>query len=75
MAGLGGMKVTDMNGVKVYTVSGQKSFASWLAPDKKRSLRKDAGMCFSLPLLLFSRAISRRVPWFSYMKTCEEPYF
>jgi ribosome biogenesis protein ENP2 len=42
MAGLGGMKVTDMNGVKVYTVSGQKSFASWLAPDKKRSLRKDA---------------------------------
>lgn len=43
MAGPGGMKVTDLNGVKVYTVSGQRSFASWINPTKLRSLRKDEG--------------------------------
>lgn len=43
MAGQGGMKVTAMNGVKVYTVSGQRQFASWIDPSKKRALRKDDG--------------------------------
>jgi hypothetical protein len=37
------MKVTAMNGVKVYTVSGHRQFASWLPPNKKRALRKDQG--------------------------------
>lgn len=50
MAAQGGIKaVTETNGVKEKIVSGKNSFASGLAPDKKRSLRKDdgAGMCFS----------------------------
>jgi hypothetical protein len=40
---------TEANGVKEKVVSGKNSFASGLAPEKKRSLRKDdaAGMCFS----------------------------
>lgn len=41
MAGPAGMKVTAMNGVKVYTVSGHRQFASWLPPNKKRALRTD----------------------------------
>ncbi|KAL2613245.1 hypothetical protein R1flu_024937 [Riccia fluitans] len=41
MSGTGGMKVTSLNGVKVYNVSGQRSFASWVAPAKMRALRKD----------------------------------
>lgn len=50
MAGQGGINgVTETNEVKEKVVSGKNSFASGLAPDKKRSLRKDdgAGMCFS----------------------------
>lgn len=44
MAGQGGIKaVTEANGVKEKVVSGKNSFASGLAPDKKRSLRKDDG--------------------------------
>lgn len=41
MAGPAGMKLTAMNGVKVYTVSGHRQFASWLPPNKKKALRKD----------------------------------
>ncbi|BBN17361.1 ribosome biogenesis protein ENP2 [Marchantia polymorpha subsp. ruderalis] len=41
MSGPGGMKVTSLNGVKVYAVSGQRSFATWVAPAKMRALRKD----------------------------------
>ncbi|CAK9265315.1 unnamed protein product [Sphagnum jensenii] len=44
MAAQGGIKaVTETNGVKEKIVSGKNSFASGLAPDKKRSLRKDDG--------------------------------
>lgn len=43
MAGPAGMKLTAMNGVKVYTVSGHRQFASWLPPNKKKALRKDQG--------------------------------
>ncbi|KAJ7221766.1 hypothetical protein O6H91_Y467000 [Diphasiastrum complanatum] len=35
------MKVTAINGVKVYSVSGHRSFASWLSPSKLKALRKD----------------------------------
>ncbi len=59
MAGQGGIRaVKETNGVKEKIVSGKNSFASGLAPDKKRSLRKDsgAGMCFSFsPFLLLCK--------------------
>lgn len=58
--------MTALNGVKVYTVSGHRQFASWLPPDKKRALRKDQGKynllyakgCFQL---LCALSISRRM--------------
>lgn len=40
----GNLKSTAINGVKMYTVSGQhRSLATWLAPKKLRALRKDKG--------------------------------
>lgn len=35
------MKVTSLNGVKVYSVSDQRSFPSWLPPAKLKSLKKN----------------------------------
>ena len=66
MATPGGMRVTALNGVKVYTVSGHRQFASWLPPDKKRALRKDQGTCNLLYAngclqLLCALSISRRM--------------
>ncbi|KAF3332315.1 nucleolar protein 10 [Carex littledalei] len=37
----GSIKSTSINGVKLYTLSGQRSTASLLDPKKKRALRKD----------------------------------
>ncbi|KAK9091762.1 hypothetical protein Sjap_024939 [Stephania japonica] len=37
----GGLKATSINGVKMYSVSGQRSVATWLPPKKMRALRKD----------------------------------
>eukprot|EP00899_Mesostigma_viride_P002570 jgi/Mesvir1/12313/Mv00509-RA.1 len=39
----GSLKVTAVNGVKVYNVSSGKSIPGWLDEKKKRSLRKDEG--------------------------------
>lgn len=36
------MKVTAINGVKMYSVSGQRSFPTWLTPKKLKALRKDS---------------------------------
>lgn len=36
------MKVTAINGVKMYAVSGQRSVATWFTPKKLRALRKDS---------------------------------
>ncbi|KAF9591603.1 hypothetical protein IFM89_004832 [Coptis chinensis] len=42
MASQGGnLKSTSINGVKLYSVTGQRSTATWLAPKKLRALRKD----------------------------------
>ncbi|KAF5201558.1 Nucleolar protein [Thalictrum thalictroides] len=42
MANQGGtLKSTSINGVKMYSVSGSRSVATWLAPKKQRELRKD----------------------------------
>ncbi|XP_077248557.1 embryo sac development arrest 7 [Tasmannia lanceolata] len=42
MASQGGsLKSTDINGVKMYSVSGQRSLATWLKPKKKKSNWKD----------------------------------
>ncbi|KAL5726458.1 hypothetical protein ACHQM5_009500 [Ranunculus cassubicifolius] len=37
----GTLKSTSINGVKMYSVSGQKSEATWINPKKKNALRKD----------------------------------
>ncbi|KAK9106221.1 hypothetical protein Scep_023065 [Stephania cephalantha] len=37
----GSLKSTSINGVKMYSVSGQRSVATWLPPKKMRALRKD----------------------------------
>eukprot|EP01018_Ginkgo_biloba_P008604 Gb_40390 [translate_table: standard] len=37
----GSMKVTAINGVKMYAISGQQSFPTWLPPKKLKALRKD----------------------------------
>lgn len=40
----GNLKSTSINGVKMYTVTGQnRSLATWLDPKKLRALRKDKG--------------------------------
>lgn len=42
MANQGGsIKSTSINGVKLYNISGQRSLATWLAPKKLKSLRKN----------------------------------
>ncbi|KAH9318355.1 hypothetical protein KI387_020124, partial [Taxus chinensis] len=42
MAGEGGsMRVTAINGVKMYVVSGQRSLPTWHHPNKLKALRKD----------------------------------
>ncbi|KAF3788508.1 Nucleolar protein 10 [Nymphaea thermarum] len=41
MGSHGGLKVSSVNGVKIYSVSGQRSIATWLAPKKLKALRKD----------------------------------
>ncbi|ERN19337.1 nucleolar protein 10 [Amborella trichopoda] len=42
MANQGGsIKVSSINGVKTYSVSGQRSLATWLPPKKLKALRKD----------------------------------
>ncbi|MCO5576347.1 hypothetical protein L7F22_030156 [Adiantum nelumboides] len=38
---MGSMKVTSLNGVKVYSVSNQRSLPSWLPPSKLKTLKKD----------------------------------
>ncbi|KAI5070277.1 hypothetical protein GOP47_0014620 [Adiantum capillus-veneris] len=38
---MGSMKVTSLNGVKVYSVSDQRSFPSWLPPSKLKTLKKN----------------------------------
>ncbi|KAH7387446.1 hypothetical protein KP509_16G023700 [Ceratopteris richardii] len=38
---MGSMKVTSLNGVKVYSVSDHRSFPSWLPPSKLKSLKKN----------------------------------
>nr|CAD1830273.1 unnamed protein product [Ananas comosus var. bracteatus] len=44
MAGRGeSIKSTSINGVKLYSLSGQRSTATWLTPKKQRALRKDKG--------------------------------
>lgn len=37
----GSLKSTSINGVKMYSVSGQRSLATWLPPKKLRALRKN----------------------------------
>ncbi|PIA33378.1 hypothetical protein AQUCO_04100065v1 [Aquilegia coerulea] len=37
----GTLKSTSINGVKMYSVSGSRSVATWLPPKKQRELRKD----------------------------------
>lgn len=37
----GNLKSTSINGVKMYSVSGQRSVPAWLPPKKLRALRKD----------------------------------
>lgn len=37
----GSMKVTAINGVKMYAVSGHRSLATWIHPNKLKALRKD----------------------------------
>ncbi|PKA58535.1 hypothetical protein AXF42_Ash008822 [Apostasia shenzhenica] len=41
MATIGSIKSTSINGVKIYSVSGQHSLPSWLTPKKMKALRKD----------------------------------
>ncbi|XP_039118261.1 nucleolar protein 10-like [Dioscorea cayenensis subsp. rotundata] len=44
MASYGGkINFTSINGVKLYSISGQRSLTSWLTPKKFKSLRKDKG--------------------------------
>ncbi|KAK1273208.1 hypothetical protein QJS04_geneDACA022269 [Acorus gramineus] len=38
---VGSLKSTSINGVKLYSVSGQRSLPSWLPPKKLKALRKD----------------------------------
>lgn len=38
------LKVSTLNGVKVYNVSGGKSVPEWISERKKRALRKDQGL-------------------------------
>lgn len=64
MANQGGsIKSTSINGVKLYNISGQRSLATWLAPKKLKSLRKNKGesihCCFVL--LVFSIYFEWRV--------------
>ena len=40
---VGGLRASDVNGVKVYNVSAGKSVPDWLSDKKKRALRKDEG--------------------------------
>lgn len=43
--GGGNLKSTSINGVKMYSVTGQhRSLATWLAPKKLKALRKDKGV-------------------------------
>jgi hypothetical protein len=44
----GNINSTSINGVKLYTLSGQRSTATLLDPKKKRALRKDKGLLLSL---------------------------
>ncbi|KAI8559180.1 hypothetical protein RHMOL_Rhmol04G0153000 [Rhododendron molle] len=59
----GNLKSTSINGVKMYTVSGQhRSVATWLAPKKLRALRKDKDYMRRVDLvqdLRFETATSR----------------
>ncbi|KAF7146569.1 hypothetical protein RHSIM_Rhsim04G0111000 [Rhododendron simsii] len=59
----GNLKSTAINGVKMYTVSGQhRSLATWLAPKKLRALRKDKDYMQRVDLvqdLRFETATSR----------------
>jgi ribosome biogenesis protein ENP2 len=41
--GVGTLKSTSINGVKLYSVTGKNYVAPWVLAKKKRSLRKDAG--------------------------------
>lgn len=41
MTTVGSIKSTSLNGVKIYSVSGQRSLPSWLPPKKLKALRKD----------------------------------
>ncbi|PKU84456.1 nucleolar protein 10 [Dendrobium catenatum] len=41
MTNVGSIKSTSLNGVKIYSVSGQRSLPSWLPPKKLKALRKD----------------------------------
>ncbi|GFY84659.1 embryo sac development arrest 7 [Actinidia rufa] len=59
----GNLKSTSINGVKMYTVSGQnRSVATWLPPKKLRALRKDKDYMQRVDLLQdlrFETATSR----------------
>ena len=46
----GSIKSTSINGVKLYSISGQRNPAAWLAPKKLKALRKDKGSLSSTSL-------------------------
>lgn len=55
--GAGTLKSTSINGVKLYSLTGNRYVAPWVLAKKKRALRKDEGAspapprCESSPLL------------------------
>jgi hypothetical protein len=51
--GVGTLKSTSINGVKLYSVTGKNYVAPWVLAKKKRSLRKDAGKSRTPLLHLF----------------------
>lgn len=49
--GAGTLRSTSINGVKLYSITGNRYVAPWVLSKKKRALRKDAGILTRLTLI------------------------